>query len=394
MTNSDDPDKGVMRRVDKSIYNARDNDFLESINCQKVKDLRKDLMSGVQNPLCKTCWEKEEIGLKSKRIVTNRIFSDEVNIVNAKTITDDDGHLNDYQLGYLDLRFGNNCNLKCIMCHPSSSSKWYSDYVKLFNTKHFYDTGDKVPLKEIDGKWHLQQQDYFKWYENEQFWQTLKENIKNTKQIYLVGGEPLLIQEHFNFLKYCVEENIATNITLEYDTNLTILNNEIISLWSHFKKVKARVSIESTKEQNDYIRYPSKWCDIEANIDQLNNHNKNIELDLSITWQIYNLFSITQIFDKYPELGSIRTLSQPSYLDIKILPRKYKEKAIEHLTPYLNSCDKVRKQVHSMLEYLNKHINYCSDEQLARFKKYTSDCDKLRNTNFKSIFPELADLIN
>ncbi len=392
MTNSNDPEKGVLKRTDGSIYNAKDEDYLDSINAEKAKSLRLDLLSGVKNPLCKTCWDKESIGLKSKRIITNRDFKDQIDIDRAREITDAQGTVSEYKLAYLDLRFGNLCNLKCIMCHPSSSSAWYSDYVELSGEEHFYDTGEKIYLEKQGGVWAPKDKNKFKWFESEEFWKTLESHIEDVKQIYLVGGEPLLINQHFKFLEFCVEKNLAKNIRLEYDTNLTITNDKIIGLWKNFKEVKLRVSIESIGKQNDYIRFPSDWQKIEDNLEHIKDSCDNVKLEFSITWQIYNLFSITDIWDKFPNTGSVRTLSSPEYLDIKILPEKLKQKALEHLESYPSRSERISNQIESMIEYLKSNMNYQDKENLIKFKNYTKSCDQIRGTSFRDTFPELSEL--
>ena len=58
---------------------------------------------------CKACIDKEKVGLGSKR--TESIYRQKP----------EDG------LVRFDLRPGNTCNLKCIMCNPKNSSQWYQD---------------------------------------------------------------------------------------------------------------------------------------------------------------------------------------------------------------------------------------------------------------------------
>lgn len=393
MTNSEDPDRGVLRRSNGTIYNGRESDFLDSINSQKAKDLRIKMLNGQRSDLCRSCWQKEDLGLKSKRQVSNRDFSSQFDEKRARAVTAADGTVSEYQVSYLDLRFGNLCNLRCIMCHPSSSSSWYSDYQQLFKTDHFTDTGDIVKLKETDGQVHLEDRKYFSWYESPDFWEKLDSKIDSVRQIYLVGGEPLLIQEHLRFLQRCVERGRADQMILEYDTNLTHLNQKILELWKRFRKIKLRVSVESTHERNNYIRFPSQWTEIEKNISIVESLSSNIEIDFSITWQIYNLFSVSHIWDLYPDKGSVRVLTFPNYLDIQILPRSIKEKALAHFDRLEIKSEKVRTQVASMKKYLSDTLNKHDPELVSKFKSYTLSCDQLRKTNAPSTFPELAELL-
>jgi organic radical activating enzyme len=392
MTQSDDQDRGVLRRTDGSIYNARQSDYMTSFNSEKINNLRKDLLRGEQNPLCRACWQKESLGLVSKRQVTNRDLKDEFDINKAQEVTQADGSVDQAPLLYLDLRFGNLCNLKCIMCHPSSSSQWYNDYVALYGKKEFTDTGDRVALQSVNGNYQPVDRSFFAWYEEPSFWEKLESKIDQVKQIYLVGGEPLLIKEHERFLHRCKEMGHASQMILEYDTNLTYLSPQILELWQSFKKVKLRVSIESTGVQNDYIRFPSNWQDIQDNIKKIKELRANIELDFSITWQIYNLFCVTQIWEAFPGLGSVRVLNSPPHLDIRILPASIKERALKHLDSFKTEDHRVQKQIESMKKYLISHHDSENPRLLSEFKEFTHKCDQLRGTQAPNVFPEIKEL--
>lgn len=394
MTQSQDFDRGVLRRSDGSIYNAREPDFLDSFNTQKAKDLRLDLLAGKKNPMCKACWRKESVGMTSKRQVSNRDFEVHFSEEEARKITAHDGTVKNNPLLYLDLRFGNLCNMKCIMCHPSSSTLWYNDFVELYGEKEFTDTGEKVALESVGGNYQPKDRKYFSWYENESFWEILEERMSQVKQIYLVGGEPLLIKEHERFLERCLQSGIAAEITLEYDTNLSHLNQRILPLWSQFKKVKLRVSIESTGEQNDYIRFPSVWSEIASNISKVRQLNSKIDLNFSITWQSLNIFAVTQVWDHYPETGVVRILNSPAHLDIKVLPKEIKAKALEHLEKYDAKSEIVERQLVSMKEYLHNNMDFENFELLNSFRVYTKNCDRIRGTDVGQVFPELSPIFS
>ena len=94
-------------------------------------------------------------------------------------------------------------------------------------------------------------------------------NFKHLKQVNFLGGEPLIIKEHTDFLKQCIKHGIAKNMVLFYTTNLTVLKDELFDVWSEFRHVYLGVSIDGYKEVDDYIRYPSRWDRIEKNIKQV-----------------------------------------------------------------------------------------------------------------------------
>ncbi len=389
MSNSEDSDKGVLRNPEGQIFNAKNANINEAFNAQKICQLRKDLMNGVQNPLCKTCWDKEAIGLKSKRITTNKMYRREIESNTFIQTTSAEGKLSEIKISYLDLRFGNKCNLKCIMCHPASSSKWYKDYNKIFDQDYFYDTGEKI---FFDKSKNLDLIGDYDWYEQDSIWEQLNEHLTNIKQIYLVGGEPLLIPQHFKFLQLLIEKDCAKNITLEYDTNLTILDEKILKIWKPFKKVILRASIDSIELQNNYIRYPSQWDKISENLNVVSGLD-NVRLNFSITWQIYNAFSVTDIWQKYSHLGSVRTLSSPKYLDIKILPKPLKQEIYSHLENFESSSEQIQQQIESMKKYVSQHMESFDPKLLQQFFEYTHKVDQNRKLKFPDCFPRLHKLL-
>ena len=92
--------------------------ILEYFNSDYMNEKRKSFLNDERLAICNACWKREDKGLPSRRILS--LDSDYKEQVNK------------YKQG-LDLvpnhpvfkiKFGNLCNLKCIMCGPQSSSAW------------------------------------------------------------------------------------------------------------------------------------------------------------------------------------------------------------------------------------------------------------------------------
>ena len=139
MTNSKDKNQGVIRDEQGLPYNLGRDDFDSIKNGSKAKEIRLAMLRGERHPDCTTCWTKEDMGAASKRTVSNKMYKGEFELSHAIDHTDNEGNT-DWQPSYWDLRFGNLCNLKCVMCHPASSSQWYEDYVLLNNKTSFTDS--------------------------------------------------------------------------------------------------------------------------------------------------------------------------------------------------------------------------------------------------------------
>ena len=386
MTNSSDPDKGTLRKESGSFFKAGEGDIDLAMNAAKIKKLRQELLDGKQSSLCGTCWEKESLGMSSKRLITNKKFFSSIDVTKAGKITSEDGEITHFIPRYLDIRLGNQCNLKCIMCHPGSSSKWYSDYRKIFGKDHFFSNHQKISLVKKE------ETDPFDWYKDQRFWDYIDKHIHEVQQVYLVGGEPMILTEHERFLQHCVRSGFASNIDLEYDTNLTHLNNSIIDLWKKFRKITLRVSIDSVGEPNNYIRYPSSWDSIEENLNVIQKMKANVHWGITATWQIYNLISVLDILYKFPGKSHIRILSSPKFLDVKILPKKLKEYAIIQFKNNLKRSSE-QKKINSLIAYLENNLFEENRQKLKEFASFTQKADELRSLSFKKTFPDVYDYL-
>ena len=105
-------------------------------------------------------------------------------------------------------------------------------------------------------------------------------------------------------------------------------------------------SIDGYKEVQEYIRYPSKWEDIENNmIKLLKNRRKNIYFAFSPVVQVYNILNLPSLLNwidklqtNYGKIGnSLIMCTGPEFFDIAILPENIKQKALLQIEEYETS---------------------------------------------------------
>lgn len=390
MSNSHITGQGVITDDAGRPYNLGTDDFDEIKNGERIRQMRLSMLNNERPADCNTCWVKEDMGASSRRLVTNRMYKDEFTRDTALAHTDEQGYT-DWQPSYWDLRFGNLCNLKCVMCHPASSNQWYEDYVLLNNTNTFGDSGIKVKLDKIGNRYRDQGQ--YDWWNNPEFWARLEEKIPYLKQVYLVGGEPMLIEPHYDFLQKIIDSGRAHEVTLEYDTNLTNVHQRALDLWRHFKRIWLRVSIDDQSEQFNYVRFPSKWHSIISNLERV--HGNNIKIDFTITWQVLTAFTtplLLRELDKFAGNKSIRILSQPTYFDVKILPKSIKQELIKIYTEHQTAYPK--HEVGHLIKYLHAHLETHNQTELDRCVTTLDILDRSRNTNWRETFSILYDMLN
>ena len=385
-------------------------------NNDYMKSVRTTMLEGKIPASCSKCFQEESKGVVSKRIwETEDGIQQGIDLEDLIKQTNKDGSVPE-KLTYLDLRLGHTCNLRCVMCSPHDSSQWISDHKKVFPL--FTDSKVKSQMQwnsfTFNNKWH----------ENPDFWKEIYAQIPNLKQVYFAGGEPLAIKEHRQFLEEIIQQGYADNILIRYNTNGTLIDGDIINLWTHFKKVKVGFSIDDTGNRNHYIRYPADWATLEKNLKRLDDTPDNIHVSIATAIQILNIktlpemarWKISQNFRKVNltnVTGGIQAgggilnmhlLYIPTFLSIKVLPKKDKQEVREKFQELKNWLWENYRQDEDFWE-INPYgwkrweavLDFMDSEdqsdQLPAFREYIEKLELVRKTNFAETFPDLAHLL-
>lgn len=400
--------QGTLRDSEGQLLSTSNSQINDSRNSQTLKDIRTTMLKGEWPKDCSRCQKEESNQLTSRRQMETDKWTSLFNPQKAREWTQDDGSIDvdTVPLVSYDLRFGNVCNLRCRMCGPTDSNSWYSDYVKVNHRTFFDDTHGRVHLDSSKTN-----QDAYNWHNRIEFWQDMEKHIANIEYLYLVGGEPLLIPNHIDFLEYCVSSGHASHIELEYNTNLTALPDKVLQLWPHFKLVKVGVSLDGIHEVNEYIRYPSVFHKVIHNVRTIENLKaQNIRLWLAPTVQIFNIFHLPRMidwvfaenFEFLKTRGKKRALAfhilhNPSFYSIQTLPLDLKEIAREQLQSYIRTKN-VPVQYEDLWLGTVKNLNAIIDfmmakdqsEQFELFLRETTALDVIRKQSYLTICPELA----
>jgi hypothetical protein len=384
-----------------TTLNLRQHTIEEVWNSDYMRNVRQTMLAGDRPNSCLKCYKEEDIGINSKRLWETAEWKDRIDIDSIVNQTKDDGSL-PVNIPYFDLRLGNLCQLKCIMCSPHDSSGWIKDWkVQNPNYKH--------PELRIDQRWAI---DYdYTWYKKGSFINSMKSQVKNIKELYFAGGEPLLIPEHYKILEFMVETNNAKNCILRYNSNGLDISDRLFNLWHHFKEVRFNLSIDAVGDKNDYIRYPSKWDELTAVANKLDNTEDHIIVNIACAVQLLNIMYIDDLVkwkldQKFKKINlapfgggliGMHLVTYPNYLNIKVLPLDLKILAKNRIENFLSSynVDEFNNSIYGrqrwegMLKYMmsEDHSN-----KLDISVEYLESCDKTRGTNFREIFKELGSL--
>jgi pyruvate-formate lyase-activating enzyme len=404
------PNRGILIREDGTTFNAATANLDESRNSELMKRLRKNMIAGEWSPECKRCRVEESNGLTSNRHYA--IADWEMSLDDVINDTNNDGTIDIKKFPVIsyDMRFGNLCNLVCRMCGPTDSHSWYEQWASYTGKDSFNDTHGKVQLiRNSVGR--LATSDY-DWHDSENFWTQIENNLDNIRHVYMAGGEPLMIERHYEFLQKCVDRDVAKNIKLEYNTNGTTLPKRALELWKKFKQVELGVSIDGFGKVVEYQRWPAKWSQLYPNLQKLNKlveTQSNIKCWLTVTVTAYNALHIAEFVEwKIFESGldsiksnrpiiSHHVAHRPLSLNVRVLPpeikieieNRYKESIIKLNESGIDSklIDRANDIYNGILTYMNQENLH--ETQFEEFVAYTKFLDKERNQNIVDIVPSL-----
>ena len=418
------PTGGTLKDKNGLAYNARTADLKETRNSNLSKDIRKNMMEGKWHPECVRCQTEEEAGMKSRQSYEQDVWigAGKYKWEELLSHTQDDGTIDvdAIDCSFYDLRFGNLCNLKCRMCGPTDSSMWYEDRVKLFGTE-FKDSHGTIKLvKNTKGKYEPKD-DVYNWHESDHYWEQMDANINEIKKLYIVGGEPLMIDRHYEFLQKCVDEGHANKIVVEYNTNLTNVPQRAWDVWKHFKAINIGASIDGVGDINYYMRYPSNFDKLYENLKKFAIAEGNFRVWIAATINVFNALHLPDfmewiILNKIPrvndnDLRPIITphpLHGPRFLNTRMFPKEVKdaihnkyEKSKSRLIDLIDKTDwpeyrknSSRKEVYKILDQYSNYM-YSKDfsDAIPEFWKNTRRLDKIRGHSIEDYIPELYELI-
>lgn len=343
-------------RSSATIGNIQDSD-IEQILKQDV-EIKLNMQTAHKFARCTPCYDLEK-DKNNFNIISDRVFY-------LKELRDVDSTLYDtanFDLHTVDIRWSNLCNFACVYCNPEFSSKWASERGVTMLTP----TNQQV----------------------EKFKQYIFERAPQLRHVYLAGGEPLLMKENLEFLELLKQVNPEVNLRI--NTNLSKVDTRIFELICEFKNVHWTVSVESTEQEFEYIRYGSVWQDFVDNLQIIKPLGHKISFNM-----LHFLLNHHSIFDCVDYLSSqgfhnnsfvIGALTAPAHLNIRHLPKDMLNSVKKILT------DRIDKQPGYLLEngYQNmlKHLDQPFEKDLAGSFKKLAIMDQRRKLDSRAIFKDL-----
>lgn len=361
---------------DNGIKYDLNRDNLETIyHSNYMKNLRQQFRAGEKPKTCKLCWDEEAAGRTSKRINSQLRLKELYAQVDWSNDDPD-------QLWFLDLKLGNICNLKCRICGSWSSSKWVDEELKYLQPHE-------------DKKAHIAYQ-WLKqgaWPQNPDtnFWENLKKLLPNIRYLEFTGGEPFLIQEHFDLLKFAVEQGYSKNIDIHYNTNGTVDPDEAW-LWQHFNRVEIAFSIDNVGQRFEYERYGAKWQDVNDNIMSIASYQQQsrITTQLCFTVNIQNVYYLDELLawadTKHFDNIFFNMLHSPEHMSVQYMTPAARTLVLDKLKSTFWTTKAYQQEIDNVIKFIE--LGPGSDG--STFLRKMKQTDAYRKQSFPNTHTEIA----
>lgn len=343
-------------------------------NSEYMQKLRLEFLDGKQPQTCRKCWNEERSGRTSKRMHTlDRL---------KHIVTDTEWTVDAKPLMFIDFKLGNICNLKCRICGSWSSSSYAAEEIK-------FEGKDSIHYQMLkDGAWPR---------ENQTFWDNLAPMMNEVRYLEFTGGEPFMIREHFDLLQRMVDNDIAGQVEIHYNTNGTQYPEHAESIWKYFKTVEIAFSVDDLNERFEYQRTNAAWQEVNDNIErfrQLRFRLPNIiQLQVCSTVNVFNVMyleSLANWIDQQQfDFIYWNMLHEAYYHSVSTLPDKAKELAIQRLTD-AKVGEPHRREFDRIIDFIHNGVSL--DGNILRMK--IKDVDWRRGQDLRNHHSELADAID
>ena len=347
--------------ADPAVLGKNNKGTIESIlQGPALTEVKESIKQGVLHELyCKGCIDREDAGFESERGWHNNINPD-FDCKNAD--------VNEHIPSLIDVRWNNTCNLACTYCTEYFSTKWAS--IK------------GLPQNMTINTQYQKVIDY------------IKKHKLHTKEVAMVGGEPLMMKENNLLLDILPDDVLVTvisNMTTDFDK--FPVPNKLLGR----KRVGWSMSFDNIGKRFEYVRWGSTWEQLNKNVTTVASRIHNSQQHGGIH-SVYNIYNCTRLCElkQYALDKGITILWQyvwGDYLDPTLHNAKVRGLAIEEIQKFRSTftpdgSDKI------FLDNTEEQLQKGTTEQSKEFLKFTDDIENKfhpdQKGQFAKLWPEIA----
>jgi len=271
----------------------------EHWNSEHMKSVRVRMMNGETLSECDVCNNKT-LNTDVYRSYFQQLFAHKYDEIWSST--SEDGTTTMKPISW-DYRFSNLCNFKCRMCGDMLSSSWEAEKRK----------NNDIDWKDPQNNWMKPEVrlSISKFQDNEiekEFARAVEAH--SIEEIYWAGGEPLMFEQHWKYMKRIIELGDGPGLYARYNTNLSRLDYKGVHLLTdilpNIRDWQLCCSIDGTGEIGEYIRTGLDYEQFLSNYKEcqaIANNPRQVRLDFTLT--LPGLFELKNMFNLSKELNTI-----------------------------------------------------------------------------------------
>ena len=296
---SREPAQNFQQYIDTSIGTGKYIPITleEHWNSDHMKSVRRRMLAGETLSECEVCNDKL-LNTSVYRSYFNQMFGHKY--LQAIEATDITGYTTMQPISW-DYRFSNLCNFKCRMCGDMLSSSWETEQKQhnMINWDNPKNNWMRPEIKKQIGDFQSNQieHEFSNAVENHQ-----------VEEVYWVGGEPLMYEQHWRYMKRIIELGDGPRVYARYNTNLSRVSYCGIDLFtdilSGLRDWQICASIDGTGKIGEYIRSGlnyNAWLENFTRGVKIATHPRQIRIDFTLT--LPGMFEVTRIIKLAEELG-------------------------------------------------------------------------------------------
>ena len=366
----------------------------EHWNSEHMKSVRRRMMAGETLSECDVCNNKL-LNTDVYRSYFWGLFGHKYD--DAMQATTPDGFTTMKPVSW-DYRFSNLCNFKCRMCGDMLSSSWESE-----QRRH-----DMIDWTNPKNNWMRPEvKREITQFQDTQIEAEFAEAVEQHRieEIYWVGGEPLMYEQHWRYMKRIIELNDGPKLYARYNTNLSRVDYNGCNLYSdllaNIRDWQICASIDGTGQIGEYIRTGLAWPVFLENFKrglEIARHRRQMRLDFTLT--LPGLFEVENMQRIANELGVdilakvVFAFTPDIVMSPLALPRELLNRTVDRLIPTTHGA------LTDVLLQLKNRPNF--EEQwpdqyqagLAKGKTRVLKLEQIRNDSFtmNDILKQDADI--
>ena len=307
-------------------------------NSEHMRSVRRRMMAGEILAECEVC-NNQLLNTDIYRTYFWQLFKHKY--PDIWETTDDTGYTTMQPVSW-DYRFSNLCNFKCRMCGDMLSSSWEAEQrqhnmTDWSNSKNFWMQPEV--RKNISA------------FQDSQIEAEFAEAVEQhrVEEVYWVGGEPLMYEQHWRYMRRIVELGDGSKVYARYNTNLSRVDYRGINL---FRDILERLrdwqicaSLDGTGPIGEYIRTGleyHRWLDNFGKALEIQRHRRQVRIDFTLT--LPGMFEVTRIRHLARAYGVdvlakvIFSFSSDIVMSPLALPRSLLEPWIDELIPNVDGA--------------------------------------------------------